>query len=143
MINGVRVRDSGVELSPTGTDCREARERASNRAVRASSAIAAGSTRWLMRRTKRPLSAKVACYFIVNFRIPPNFSSILKPTALQILVRRRKQSCSTASLIFGYFWSGAAPGILRTVQQAIENQHLDLSERVRGKTRKSRQRGAI
>ena len=108
MINGVRVRDSGVELSPTGTDCREARERASNRAVRASSAIAAGSTRWLMRRTKRPLSAKVACYFIVNFRIPPNFSSILKPTALQILVRRRKQSCSTASLIFGYFWSGAA-----------------------------------
>jgi hypothetical protein len=29
---------------------------ASNRMVRASSAIAAGSTRWLMRRTKRPLS---------------------------------------------------------------------------------------
>src|ERR1700724_2401750 len=27
MINGVRVRDSGVELSPTGMDCREARER--------------------------------------------------------------------------------------------------------------------
>src|ERR1700719_3689450 len=27
MINGVRVRDSGVELSPTGTDRRGARER--------------------------------------------------------------------------------------------------------------------
>src|SRR3984893_12753984 len=27
MINGVRVRDSGAELSPTGTDLGEARER--------------------------------------------------------------------------------------------------------------------
>src|SRR3984893_2801746 len=57
MINGVRVRDSGVELSPTGTDRRGGPRTASNRTVRASSAIAAGSTRWLMRRTKRPLSA--------------------------------------------------------------------------------------
>jgi hypothetical protein len=32
---------------------------ASNRTVRASSAIAAGSTRWLVRRTKRPLSASL------------------------------------------------------------------------------------
>src|ERR1700730_7992058 len=54
MINGVRVRDSGVELSPTGTDRRGGPRTASNRTVRASSAIAAGSTRWLMRRTKRP-----------------------------------------------------------------------------------------
>src|ERR1700732_2046275 len=57
MINGVRVRDSGVELSPTGTDRRGGPRTASNRTVRASSAIAAGSTRWLMRRAKRPLSA--------------------------------------------------------------------------------------
>jgi hypothetical protein len=57
MINGVRVRDSGVELSPTGADRRGGPRTASNRTVRASSAIAAGSTRWLMRRTKRPLSA--------------------------------------------------------------------------------------
>src|SRR5712671_6160957 len=57
MINGVRVRDSGVELSPTGTDRRGGPRTASNRTVRVSSAIAAGSTRWLMRRTKRPLSA--------------------------------------------------------------------------------------
>jgi hypothetical protein len=49
MINGVRVRDSGVELSPTGTDRRGGPRTASNRTVRASSAIAAGSTRWLMR----------------------------------------------------------------------------------------------
>src|ERR1700738_4243387 len=56
MINGVRVRDSGVELSPTGTDRRGGPRTASNRTVRASSAIAAGSTRWLMRRTQRPLS---------------------------------------------------------------------------------------
>src|ERR1700726_4450480 len=59
MINGVRVRDSGVELSPTGTDRRGGPRTASNRTVRASSAIAAGSTRWLMRRTKRPLSASL------------------------------------------------------------------------------------
>jgi hypothetical protein len=45
MINGVRVRDSGVELSPTGTDRRGGPGTASNRTVRASSAIAAGSTR--------------------------------------------------------------------------------------------------
>src|SRR6202023_4366330 len=57
MINGVSVRDSGVELSPTGTDRRGGPRTASNRTVRASSAIAAGSPRWLMRRTKRPLSA--------------------------------------------------------------------------------------
>ncbi len=57
MINGVRVRDFGVELSPTGTDRRGGPRTASNRTVRVSSAIAAGSTRWLMRRTKRPLSA--------------------------------------------------------------------------------------
>src|ERR1700724_1297737 len=59
MINGVRVRDSGVELSPTGTDRRGGPRTASNRTIRASSAIAAGSTRWLMRRTKRPLSASL------------------------------------------------------------------------------------
>jgi len=52
-------RDSGVELSPTGTDRRGGPRTASNRTVRASSAIAAGSTRWLMRRTKRPLSASL------------------------------------------------------------------------------------
>src|SRR5580704_13561770 len=40
MINGVRVRDSGVELSPTGTDRRGGPRTASNRTVRASSAIA-------------------------------------------------------------------------------------------------------
>jgi hypothetical protein len=55
MINGFRVRDSGVELSPTGTDRRGGPRTASNHTVRASSAIAAGSTRWLMRRAKRPL----------------------------------------------------------------------------------------
>jgi ATP-dependent DNA helicase RecQ len=55
MINGVRVRDSGVELSPTGMDRRGGPRTASNRTVRASSAIAAGSTRWLG--TKRPISA--------------------------------------------------------------------------------------
>src|SRR6202043_2557777 len=45
MINGRRVRDSGFELSPTGTDRRGGPKTASNRTVRASSAIAAGSTR--------------------------------------------------------------------------------------------------
>src|ERR1700730_16918685 len=35
MINGVRVRDSGVELSPTGTDRRGGPRTASNRTVRA------------------------------------------------------------------------------------------------------------
>jgi hypothetical protein len=56
---GLTDRDSGVELSPTGTDRRGGPRTASNRTVRASSAIAAGSTRWLMRRTKRPLSASL------------------------------------------------------------------------------------
>src|SRR6202035_1051077 len=53
MIGTTRSHDSGVELSPTGTDRRGGPRTASNRTVRASSAIAAGSTRWLTPRTKR------------------------------------------------------------------------------------------
>src|ERR1700730_9713206 len=49
MINGVRVRDSGVELSPTGTDRRGGPRTASNRTVRASSA-----SLHLKRRVGRP-----------------------------------------------------------------------------------------
>src|ERR1700730_889760 len=45
MINGVRVRDSGVELSPPERTVGGGPRTASNRTVRASSAIAAVSTR--------------------------------------------------------------------------------------------------
>src|ERR1700731_2242692 len=76
MINGVRVRDSGVELSPTGTDRRGGPRTASNRTVRASSAIAAGSTRWLMRRTKRPLSATPEDRATHGHLWPPLYSQV-------------------------------------------------------------------
>jgi hypothetical protein len=43
----------------------------------------------------------VACYFNVNFRVPPNLFSILEPTALQILARSQKQTFSTVSTLSG------------------------------------------
>src|ERR1700730_8867144 len=82
MINGVRVRDSGVELSPTGTDRRGGPRTASNRTVRASSAIAAGSTRWLMRRTKRPLSATLEDRATHGHLWPPLYSQVAHCYAL-------------------------------------------------------------
>src|ERR1700731_2369624 len=82
MINGVRVRDSGVELSPTGTDRRGGPRTASNRTVRASSAIAAGSTRWLMRRTKRPLSATPEAMATHGHLWPPLYSQVAHCYAL-------------------------------------------------------------
>src|ERR1700730_17283162 len=82
MISGVRVRDSGVELSPTGTDRRGGPRTASNRTVRASSAIAAGSTRWLMRRTKRPLSATPEDRATHGHLWPPLYSQVAHCYAL-------------------------------------------------------------
>jgi hypothetical protein len=43
----------------------------------------------------RNAAAVVTCYLNVNFRVPPTLSSIFKPSALQILDHRRKQSFST------------------------------------------------
>jgi len=39
-------------------------------------------------RCRRNPSMAVTCYFNVNFRLPRNLFSILKPTALQIMAHR-------------------------------------------------------
>src|ERR1700726_2961625 len=89
MINGVRVRDSGVELSPTGTDRRGGPRTASNRTVRVSSAIAAGSTRWLMRRTKRPLSASLEEWPVLAVEAAP-LPKLVDPLVVEIGLAGRR-----------------------------------------------------
>src|ERR1700732_449954 len=59
MINGVRVRDSGVELSPTGTDLGEARERHPTARFELLRHSRPDRRDGSCRRTKRPLSASL------------------------------------------------------------------------------------
>src|ERR1700730_15176681 len=80
MINGVRVRDSGVELSPTGTD-----RRPENGIQPHGSSFFGNRGRidgWLMRRTKRRLSATPEDRATHGHPWPPLYSQVAHCYAL-------------------------------------------------------------